>query len=142
MHAKFGRRLRGTEKPNFRFGVEFEVESYLDYQGQAFVERFDANSYLYITRAMDYYDAAERWGRGDLTRAADRVQADVLIVSFSSDWLYTPAQCKELAAALRQRRKQVTYVEVPSSYGHDAFLIETEKLGFLITEFLAMRYPG
>ena len=141
MHAKFGRRLRGRERPNFRFGVEFEVESYLDYQGQAFVERFDANSYLYISRAMDYYDAAESWGKGDLTRAVGRVQADALIVSFSSDWLYTPANCKELAAALRQRRKPVTYIEIPSSYGHDAFLLETEELASLVREFLATRLP-
>jgi len=140
MHARFGRRLRGKEKIGFRFGVEFEVESYLDYQGQAFVERFDANSYLYISRAMDYYDAAQRWGGGDLDKAVKRVKVDTMVVSFSSDWLYTPQQCKELATALCRGGKNVTYVNIPSSYGHDAFLLETDKLGSLIKEFLSARF--
>jgi len=140
MHAKFGRRLRGKDKIGFRFGVEFEVESYLDYQGQAFAERFDANSYLYISRAMDYYDAAQRWGKGDLLKAVKRVKSDTMVVSFSSDWLYTPLQCKELANALCKCGKPVTYVDIPSSYGHDAFLLETDTLGFLVNEFLSARF--
>ncbi|MCX7934775.1 MAG: homoserine O-acetyltransferase, partial [Planctomycetota bacterium] len=78
MHEKFGRRRHSKAKPDFGFGVEFEVESYLDHQGRSFVERFDANSYLYITRAMDYYDAADKWGGGNLVRACERVAADTM----------------------------------------------------------------
>jgi homoserine O-acetyltransferase len=138
MGEKFGRRLRNKEKPDFCFNIEFEVESYLDYQGRSFVERFDANSYLYITRAMDYYDAAVKWGDGDLTLACERIKADVMIVSFSSDWLYPPAQCKEFALALSKAGKPVTYVNIPSQYGHDSFLVETEQVGNLLQGFLMM----
>ena len=137
MHAKFGRRLQDKARPEFGFGVEFEVESYLDYQGRAFVQRFDANSYLYITRAMDYYDAADEWGGGDLLEACRRAQSAVMVVSFSSDWLYPPRQCLEFALALSRNGKPVTYVEVPSRYGHDAFLVETRPVGNLVRNFLA-----
>ncbi len=136
MHEKFGRRLQDKDSPDFGFGVEFEVESYLDYQGRAFVERFDANSYLYISRAMDYYDAAKRWGAGDLVRACARIRSEVTVVSFSSDWLYPPAQCKEFALALCRNGKAVTYVEVPSRYGHDSFLVGTDAVGHLLRHAL------
>jgi homoserine O-acetyltransferase len=139
MSDKFGRRLRNKAAPDFSFDVEFEVESYLEHQGRGFVERFDANSYLYITRAMDYYDAAARWGDGDLARGCRRIQADVLIASFSSDWLYPPEHCKAFALALCQARKSVTYVEAPSRYGHDAFLVEVERVGDLLRLFLGGR---
>ena len=119
-------------------GVDFEVESYLQYQGQSFVARFDANSYLYITRAMDYYDAAD-WGDGDLEAACSRAKAKFLLVSFSSDWLYTPEQMKELAFALYRNKKNVTYVDIPSTYGHDAFLLEVDKLTPIISKFLKGR---
>jgi len=136
MELKFGRRLQDKTEPDFDFGIEFEVESYLAHQGRSFVERFDANSYLYITRAMDYYDAAAIWGGGDLVRACSRVTADVLVVSFTSDWLYPSAQCRELAIALCQARHPVTYIDVRSSYGHDAFLVETEVVSRLLRDFL------
>ena len=139
MDMKFGRRLQDKQAPTFDFGIEFEVESYLSYQGQSFVQRFDANSYLYITRAMDYYDAAQRWGGGSLKEACSRVKADVMVVSFSSDWLYPPNQCKELAMALGQFHQPVTYINVPSNYGHDAFLVETEVVNRLLGDFLAHR---
>ena len=135
MHAKFGRRLRGKARPDFGFGIEFEVESYLSYQGSQFIDRFDANSYLYITRAMDYYDAAERAG-GDLVKACADVKADMLLVGFSSDWLYPPGEVRELALALAQNDRSVNYVEIESGYGHDAFLVETEKVGRLLKAFL------
>lgn len=136
MREKFGRRYRENgSRPGFHLGVDFEVESYLQYQGQSFVARFDANSYLYITRAMDYYDAAD-WGDGDLEKACSRAQAKFLLVSFSSDWLYTPEQMKELAFALYINRKSVTYVDIPSTYGHDAFLLEVDKLTPIISKFL------
>ncbi|MDT8390507.1 MAG: homoserine O-acetyltransferase [Lentisphaeria bacterium] len=135
MHAKFGRRLRGKARPDFGFGIEFEVESYLSYQGSQFINRFDANSYLYITRAMDYYDAADR-GNGDLVKACAGVTADMLVVGFSSDWLYPPGEARELALALARNDRPVNYVEIESEYGHDAFLVETEKVSRLLTAFL------
>lgn len=136
MHEKFGRRLRDKDRPDFGFGVEFEVESYLDHQGRTFVERFDANSYLYITRAMDYYDAAAQWGGGNLIEACRRARSEMMVVSFSSDWLYPPPQCKELALALCRNGAPVTYVDVNSRYGHDAFLVETDSVGRLLRGFL------
>ncbi len=139
MYKKFGRRLQNKTKPDFSFGIEFEVESYLAYQGRSFVERFDANSYLYITRAMDYYDAALRWGEGSLDKACARLKSRVLVVSFSTDWLYPPAECRELALAVLRNGHPITYAMVPSSYGHDSFLVEHEKLGPLVNNFLSVR---
>lgn len=136
MNVKFGRRLRRRDAPGFHFDIDYEVESYLDHQGRSFTERFDANSYLYITKAMDYYDAAD-YGQGDLAAALERVTANPLIVSFSSDWLYPPAQCRALAEAFCRNRKPVTYVELPSIYGHDAFLVETTRMSAIIRGFLA-----
>ena len=137
MHEKFGRRLQAGNGQKAGFGIEFAVESYLDYQGRAFAERFDANAYLYITRAMDYYDAAARWGGGNLVAACRRVRARALVVSFDSDWLYPPGDCKDLALALAKTGTAVTYAEVPSRFGHDSFLVETEKVGRLLRSFLA-----
>ncbi|MBF0170228.1 MAG: homoserine O-acetyltransferase [Nitrospinae bacterium] len=136
MHAKFGRRLRNKAHPDFHFDVEFEVESYLSHQGLSFVQRFDANSYLYITRAMDYYDPAQHWGKGDLTAACKRLRSKVMVVSFSSDWLYTPKQCREFAWAVARAGAPVTYGEIPSLYGHDAFLVETEQVSHYLRSFL------
>lgn len=136
MHAKFGRRLRDETKVNSPLGGAFEVESYLDYQGRSFVERFDANSYLYITWAMNHYDAAARWGNGDLVEACRRIQSRVLVVSFSSDWLYTPTECREFAVAMCRAGKPVSYVDVQSVYGHDSFLVETEPVGRLLSSIL------
>lgn len=136
MGHKFGRRLKGKASLDFTLTeVEFEVESYLKHQGESFVRRYDANSYLYITRAMDYYDASI-WGEGDLTRAAARIKARTLVVSFSSDWLFPPELCRELVSAMCRSGRPVTYVDVPSRYGHDAFLVETETVSRLIDSFL------
>jgi homoserine O-acetyltransferase len=114
---------------------EFDVESYLTRQAEGFIERFDPNSYLYITKAMDYYDAA-RWGDGDLVRATARAQGEWLIASFTSDWLYTSASCRRLADALTANLKPVTYIDIESGYGHDAFLLEVDTLERLIGGFL------
>jgi homoserine O-acetyltransferase len=133
MGEKFGRR---TNKEKQGFGLEFEVESYLDHQGKSFVERFDANSYLYISRAMDYYDAAAQWGGGSLVEACRRMKAETMVVSFSSDWLYLPSQCRDLALAISRNGRTVTYTEVPSRYGHDSFLVETKPVGHLLRSFL------
>ena len=136
MGCKFGRRLQDKNTPDFTLtGVEFEVESYLKHQGESFVRRYDANSYLYITRAMDYYDAAV-WGEGDMVKAASRILARTLVVSFSSDWLFPPELCRELVAAMCRSGRPVTYVDVPSRYGHDAFLVETETVSRLLDSFL------
>ncbi|MBN1488584.1 MAG: homoserine O-acetyltransferase [Phycisphaerae bacterium] len=135
MHEKFGRELRRADKYSYDFGSEFSVETYLDHQGRAFVERFDANSYLYITKAMDYYDLAAR--HGSLEKAFQHVQARVFAMSFSSDWLFTPQQSRQIVDALLANGKHVTYSEVNSRYGHDAFLLEPEVLGRLIGSFLA-----
>ncbi|MDR3038521.1 MAG: homoserine O-acetyltransferase [Candidatus Adiutrix sp.] len=138
MGHKFGRRLQGKSVPDFTpVGVEFEVESYLKHQAESFVARYDANSYLYMTRAVDYYDASV-WGDGDLTRAAARISARTLVVSFSSDWLYPPELCRELVSALCRAGRTVTYVDIPSRYGHDAFLVETETVSRLIRGFLLL----
>ncbi|MGD0835411.1 MAG: homoserine O-acetyltransferase [Polyangia bacterium] len=137
MHEKFGRRLQPASEQRAGFGIEFAVESYLDHQGRAFVERFDANSYLYISRAMDYYDAAATWGGGSLVEACRRVTARALVVSFASDWLYPPGDCKDLAFALAKTGVKVTYTDVPSRFGHDSFLVETQKVARLLRGFLA-----
>jgi homoserine O-acetyltransferase len=137
MHRKFGRRRQDEEHWRPGFDVEFQVESYLSHQGRKFVQRFDANSYMYITRAMDYYDAAAHWGGGSLVKACARIKSRTLVVSFTSDWLYRPQQCRELAMAISQNRLPVTYIEVPSDYGHDAFLIQTAEVSDLLRSFLA-----
>ena len=141
MHQKFGRRLRLENGLPSAMGGEFEVESYLDYQGRSFVQRFDANSYLYITWAMNHYDAAIRWGGGDLVEACRRIKSRLLVCSFSSDWLYTPEQCRELALAVCRAGSAANYVNVPSNYGHDSFLVETEAVGQLLRSFLAGGEP-
>ncbi|HOB75161.1 MAG TPA: homoserine O-acetyltransferase [Phycisphaerae bacterium] len=135
MHAKFGRQLRNSDRYSYDFNSEFSVETYLDHQGEIFVERFDANSYLYITKAVDYYDLVAHYGT--LEKAFANVQARFLVISFSSDWLFTPAQSRQMVDALLANGKDVSYSEVNSPYGHDAFLLEPEVLGRLVGGFLA-----
>lgn len=135
MHRKFGRRLRNKEKYGYDFSTDFEVESYLRYQGDSFIRRFDANSYLYITKAIDYFDLAN--GHEFLAMAFKGVQARFLVISFSSDWLYPPYQSKEIVKALKANNIDVSYCEIPSSYGHDAFLLEEEAQTQMIRSFLA-----
>jgi homoserine O-acetyltransferase len=135
MREKFGRDLRSAEKYSYDFSSEFAVETYLDYQGQSFVERFDANSYLYITKAMDYFDLERDYG--SLEKAFAKTKSKFLILSFTSDWLFTPAQSEEMVNALVAQRKAVSYCNILSPYGHDAFLLEPETLGRLISGFLA-----
>lgn len=134
MHRKFGRKLQDKEKYSYRFLTEFQVESYLHYQGDSFVKRFDANSYLYITKAMDYFDISQ--GYGSLTNAFKRVKAKFLVISFSSDWLFPPSQSRLIVNALRNNSKDVSYIEIQSPYGHDAFLLECKQLTVLIKKFL------
>ncbi len=126
MAEKFGRAQRNpAEDGKFRFGydVEFEVESYLRYQGEKFSKYFDANTYLLITRALDYFDPAARHG-GDLTEALRPAKAEFLTVSFSTDWRFPPERSRELVKALLKNGQQVTYAEIDAPHGHDAFLLD------------------
>ena len=134
MREKFGRQLRNAEKYKDDFNSEFAVETYLEYQGQTFVERFDANSYLYITRAADYFDLQKDYG--SLTKAFANTKARFMVISFSSDWLFTPAQSRAMVEALAANRKDVSYCCLASPYGHDAFLLEPEVLGRFLCCFL------
>jgi homoserine O-acetyltransferase len=134
MRKKFGRDLRDTTDYKYDFDSEFSVETYLDYQGQTFIGRFDANSYLYITKAMDYFDLTREYG--SLEQAFAGTRCRFLVVSFSSDWLFQPEQSEEIVHALGATGKDVTYCNIQSSYGHDAFLLETDKLGRLISGFV------
>lgn len=134
MRAKFGRELRTAKDYNYDFISEFSVETYLDYQGRNFVERFDANSYLYITKAMDYFDLGRAYE--SLRETFAGTGSRFLIVSFSSDWLFPPSQSEEMVGALAANDKDVSYCSIYSSYGHDAFLLETETLARLLSGFL------
>ena len=121
MGAKFGRKLRdGNIK--YGFDVEFEMESYLRYQGDKFAGEFDANTYLRMTRALDYFDPAFEYG-GDLSAALSKVTADFLVVSFTSDWRFSPARSREIVKALLDNELSVSYAEVTAAHGHDAFLM-------------------
>lgn len=134
MHEKFGRTLRNADEYRYDFQSEFAVETYLDHQGQTFVERFDANSYLYITKAMDYFDLATEYG--SLRQAFANVEARFLVLSFTSDWLFTAGQSEEIVNALIGLDKNVSFCNIRSPYGHDAFLLEPRTLGDLIGGFL------
>lgn len=141
MREKFGRQLRSSESYNYDFNSEFAIETYLDYQGQTFVERFDANSYLYLTKAMDYFDLKK--DSGSLVKAFENAKSRFLIISFTSDWLFTPAQSKAIVDALVANRKDVSYCNINSPYGHDSFLLEPETLSAFISGFLdATDKPG
>ncbi len=131
---RFGRRLQARADLGYTLEQEFAVESYLDYQGRSFVERFDANSYLYITKAMDYWDLGR--GRKSLADALRRTQARFLVASFSSDWLYPPAESDTLVEALHAAGRPVEYHTVTSPLGHDAFLLESELLTPIIADAL------
>jgi len=122
MMEKFGRQLRRSER-GFDFGVDFEIESYLRYQGDKFSTYFDANTYLRITKALDYYDPAADFG-GDLSKAFARARADFLVVSFTSDWRFSSARSREIVRALLDNRRVVSYLEIDAPQGHDAFLLE------------------
>ncbi|MGN6649248.1 MAG: homoserine O-acetyltransferase, partial [Trinickia sp.] len=128
MATKFGRALRRPEDGadddyRFSFDVEFEVESYLRYQGDKFADYFDANTYLLITRALDYFDPAKAFD-GDLTAALAHTRAQYLIASFSTDWRFAPTRSRELVKALLDHKRRVTYAEIDAPHGHDAFLLD------------------
>jgi len=134
MRSKFGRRLQERSEHAFDFVTEFEVESYLAHQGRKFVERFDANTYLYMTKAMDYFDLAQ--GANSLEAAFAAPSTRFLVLSFSSDWLFPTHQSRELVDALRRVGAEVSFAEIESSFGHDSFLLETETQAEFMTPFL------
>jgi homoserine O-acetyltransferase/O-succinyltransferase len=137
MREKFGRRFRKQE-PLPDFSSVFEVESYLRYRGSQFVDRFDANSYLYITKAMDLFDVTN--GHASLAAALERTQSRFLVISFTSDWLYPTYQSLEIVSALRGRNRDVAFCELQSNYGHDAFLVDVAEQTELIRGFLSSTY--
>ncbi len=136
MQAKFGRRLRDMEKYGYEFQTEFEIESYLKYNGLKFTKRFDANSYLYVTKMMDYFDLQN--GHKLLADAfAKSIDLRYLVISFTSDWLYPSYHSKNLVSALTAAGADVTYLDVQSKWGHDAFLLEVETMTLLLDAFLS-----
>ena len=135
MQQKFGRRLQDIEQYGYEFETEFEVESYLKYNGNSFTLRFDANSYLFVTKAMDYFDLTQ--ATGSLAAAfANSTAVKFLVVSFTSDWLYPSYHSKRLVSALTAAGADVTYLDIQSSWGHDAFLLEVETMTNLLGSFL------
>jgi homoserine O-acetyltransferase len=136
MRLKFGRRLQNKSALSFEFGAEFQVESYLQYQGRKFIERFDANSFLYITKAADYFDLAREHGNGSLVKAFSKCLARFLVVSYTSDWLYPTYQSKEMVTAMKKNNLDVSFCEIEAQWGHDAFLLPNDKLDHLMTGFL------
>ena len=138
MELKFGRDIKDDvfkiDGLNNLFGPMFQVESYLRYQGKKFVSRFDANSYLYITKAMDMYDLTKN--RGSIEKALLKLKSKMLIISFSEDWHFRPSESWEIVKTMMNLDKEISYVNIDSPYGHDAFLLKNDELGKIIVNFL------
>lgn len=141
LSEKFGRRLQDRDAKSFGFGADFQVESYLRYQGSSFTGRFDANSYLYITRAMSYFDVSEeRFGAAHTTRLSEAfagVTARFCVVSFDTDWLYPTAESRKIAHAVNAAGAPVSFMELAAPFGHDSFLLDVPALDRVITGFLS-----
>ncbi|MBN8919725.1 MAG: homoserine O-acetyltransferase [Rhizobiales bacterium] len=135
LHRKFGRRFQDRENPTFSFDADFEVESYLRHQGSSFVERFDANSYLYLTRAMDYFDLAGDYG-GVLANAFKGSETRFCVVSFTSDWLFPTSESRDVVHALNASSARVSFAEIVTDKGHDAFLLDEPELTAIVRGFL------
>jgi homoserine O-acetyltransferase len=140
MRHKFGRRLQDKSDFSFNFDADFQVESYLRYQGKKFVERFDANSFLYITKAADYYDLERQHGDGSEVKAFSKTDAKFLVISFTSDWLYPTYQSRAMVKAMKKNGLDVSFCEIEAKWGHDAFLLPNERLSALIKGFLERVY--
>lgn len=136
MRRKFGRRLQKRRDFSFNFDADFQVESYLRHQGRKFVERFDANAFLYITKAADYFDLGLQHGDGSLSQAFSRARARYLVVSFTSDWLYPTYQSREMVKAMKKAGRDVSFCEIEAQWGHDAFLLPNDRLSLLLGGFL------
>lgn len=135
MANKFGRSLRQKAKFDYQFSPEFEVESYLRYQGDQFIDRFDANTYLLMTKALDYFDPAGEHD-GHLGKALAKVTADFLVVSFSSDWRFSAERSREIVRALQSNKLNVSYAEVNSPHGHDSFLLDIEHYSQVVRAYI------
>jgi homoserine O-acetyltransferase/O-succinyltransferase len=135
LHRKFGRKFQDRDNPTFSFDADFQVESYLRHQGSSFVERFDANSYLYLTRAMDYFDLADDYG-GVLARAWKNSQTRFCLISFTSDWLFPTADSRAIVHALNAGGARVSFAEIVTDKGHDAFLLDEPELLAIVRGFL------
>ena len=139
LQDKFGRKLQKRENVKFSFDADFQIESYLRYQGSIFVDRFDANSYLYITRAMDYFDLSKQFG-GNLSEAFKKCKAKFLIISFTSDWLYPTSESREIVIALNSIGADVGFVEINSDKGHDSFLLNVPDFLNTLRNFLVNNF--
>lgn len=135
LHRKFGRKMQDRELPTFSFDADFQVESYLRYQGSSFVERFDANSYLYLTRAMDYFDIAADHD-GVLAAAFRGTQTRFCVVSFTSDWLFPTSESRAIVHALNAGGARVSFAEIVTDKGHDAFLLDEPEFIDIARAFL------
>ncbi len=139
LQEKFGRKLQERDDLKFSFDADFQIESYLRYQGSVFVDRFDANSYLYITRAMDYFDLNKKY-KGNLSKAFENSKTKFFIISFTSDWLYPSSENKEIVIALNSIGADVGYVEIESDKGHDSFLLNVPDFLETLRGFLSSSY--
>ncbi len=135
LHSKFGRKLQDRDSVTYGFDADFQVESYLRHQGSTFVDRFDANSYLYITRAMDYFDLAERYD-GVLAQAFQETNARFCVISFTTDWLYPTAESRHIVKALNAAAASVSFAEIETDNGHDAFLLDEPEFWRVLRGFL------
>ncbi len=140
MHRKFGRKLQSRDIISFGFDADFQVESYLRYQGKSFVERFDANSYLYLTRAMDYFDYDETFRKNIEFSHNPNNHLKYLIVSFSSDWLFPTIESKMIVNQLNSLSREVSFLEIDTDKGHDSFLLEEPQLDDVIKGFLTNNF--
>ncbi|WP_461833629.1 homoserine O-acetyltransferase MetX [Desulfothermus sp.] len=136
LRKKFDRNIQKGFHPTSNFETNFQVSNYLKYQGEKFVNRFDANSFLYLTRATDYFNLAETHGEGSIVLALSKAKAKFLVVSFSSDWLYPTYQSKEMVKAMKKNGIEVNFCEIQIDYGHDSFLVPNPKLSSLVKAFL------
>ena len=140
MHRKFGRKLQSRDIISFGFDADFQVESYLRYQGQSFVERFDANSYLYLTRAMDYFDIVDKFSKVIEFPTIPNKHINYLVISFTSDWLFPTIENKEIVKKLNYFNRNVSFTEIETDKGHDSFLLDELELDFTINGFLESNY--
>lgn len=140
MRRKFGRRLQDREDLSFNFDGDFQVESYLHYQGAKFVERFDANSFLYITKAADYFDLTRQNGQKSAVDAFSRTRARFMVISFTSDWLYPTYQSRAMVKAMKKNGLDVSFCEIEAEWGHDAFLVSNERLASIVRGFIDSVY--
>ena len=140
MHRKFGRKLQSRDIISFGFDADFQIESYLRYQGKSFVERFDANSYLYLTRAMDYFDLTENFSQSVELSSKHNKHINYLVISFTSDWLFPTKENKQIVNILNYNTRKVSFSEIETDKGHDSFLLDEPELDLTISGFLASNF--